>query len=95
MLTDKEKQIEEMAQAIHDVAEAHNIIWCTELAKVLCNAGYRKQSKGEWIEDTECYADDYSEFNTRKVYACSLCGRTERRKQPYCNCGAKMKGDAE
>ena len=41
----KEKQIEEMAKAIHDVAEAHHLIWCTELAKMLYNAGYRKQSE--------------------------------------------------
>ena len=40
----REKQIEEMAQTIHDVAEAHHIIWCTELAKILYNAGYRKAS---------------------------------------------------
>ena len=47
---------------------------------------------GEWKEETEYYADDYSECNTRKVWACSLCGRTEKIKQPYCNCGAKMDG---
>ena len=45
---------------------------------------------GEWNEETEYYADDYSECNVRKVYACSLCGRMEKRKEPYCNCGAKM-----
>lgn len=47
---------------------------------------------GKWLEETEYYADDYSECNVRKVYACSLCGRTEKRKEPYCNCGAKMDG---
>ena len=47
---------------------------------------------GEWLEETEYYDDDYSECNVRKVFACSLCGRTERSKQPYCNCGAKMDG---
>ena len=50
---------------------------------------------GEWREEKEYYDDDYSECNVRKVFACSLCGRTEKRKEPYCNCGAKMgKGDA-
>lgn len=47
---------------------------------------------GVWREETEYYDDDYSECNVRKVYACSLCGRTEKRKEPYCNCGAKMDG---
>ena len=48
---------------------------------------------GEWKEDTEYYDDDYSECNVRKVFCCSLCGRTEKRKEPYCNCGAKMDGE--
>lgn len=47
---------------------------------------------GEWREETEYYDDEYSEYNTRKVFACSLCGRIEKIKQPYCNCGAKMDG---
>lgn len=47
---------------------------------------------GEWRLETEYYDDEYSECNTRKVFACSLCGRTEKTKQPYCNCGAKMDG---
>ena len=25
-------------------------------------------------------------------YKCSLCGRIENDKEPYCNCGAKMDG---
>ena len=48
---------------------------------------------GEWKVDTEYYADDYSECNVRKVFRCSICGRTEMRKEPYCNCGAKMDGE--
>ncbi len=56
------EQIEKMAKVIHDVAEAHHIIWCTELAKILYNAGYRKKSEGiannatttgEWISVEE------------------------------------------
>lgn len=45
---------------------------------------------GRWIEETEYYDDDYSECNVRKIFVCSLCGRTEKQKEPYCNCGAKM-----
>ncbi len=50
---------------------------------------------GEWREETEYYADDYSECNVRKVFACSLCGRTEKTKQPYCHCGADMRGESK
>lgn len=49
---------------------------------------------GQWRIETEYYDDEYSECNTRKVFACSLCGRTEKTKQPYCNCGAKMDMEA-
>ena len=56
----------------------------------LFNEGWRKQVEAEWKPYTEYYADDYSECNTRKVWACSRCGRLEKQKEPYCNCGAKM-----
>lgn len=46
--------------------------------------------RAEWLPYTEYYADDYSECNIRKVWTCSRCGRLEKYKEPYCNCGAKM-----
>lgn len=37
--------------------------------------------------------------NTSEVmqagWKCSLCGRQERKREPYCNCGAKMDGGKE
>ena len=41
----EEKQIEEIASIIQSVAERHHSIWCKELAKIIYNAGYRKQSE--------------------------------------------------
>ena len=49
-------------------------------------------SHGEW-ELEYVYANDYSNDNVRKVFRCSICGRIEKQKEPYCNCGAKMDGD--
>lgn len=43
---------------------------------------------GEWLK--EVYRDPYGADWTRCV--CSLCGRVEIKKEPYCNCGAKMDG---
>ena len=41
---------------------------------------------GEWEVHTE-----YAIFGLYQVgWRCSLCGRKESYKQPYCNCGAKM-----
>lgn len=61
------------------------------LANALYNAGYRKQSEGEWIaSDIPC-----------EKYVCSVCGgvcwyydyQGDVAKSRYCpNCGAKMKG---
>ena len=41
---------------------------------------------GEWIEDYVYAADPHD----RLRYQCSVCGRVEEDKKPYCNCGAKM-----
>jgi hypothetical protein len=67
-------------------------------AEMLYNAGYRKQSGGEWIFEFTLDGDDF--------YKCSVCGRQEVinglckernpvEHYPYCHCGAKMKGGAE
>ena len=41
---------------------------------------------GQWEDDV--YTDPYGGKWTK--YRCSLCGRIEVVKEPYCNCGAKM-----
>lgn len=64
----------------------------TWLATNLLRQGWQKPVKAEWKPYTEYYADDYSECNTRKVWTCSRCGRLEKYKEPYCNCGARMTG---
>ena len=89
----EEKQIEEMTI---DLCQAE--FWdvdedCCDLeldrrktAENLYNAGYRKQSEGEWIEQGECW----------KTLRCSVCGHTTDTifdRTPFCpNCGARMKG---
>ena len=52
---------------------------------------------GEWIDDIQKFSSPAGVTQKYLVgYKCSLCGRTERIKEPYCNCGAKMDGgDAE
>jgi hypothetical protein len=86
----REKQIEEMASIIYRSGLSFK-----HQAERLYEAGYRKQSEGEWIYDFTLDDDDF--------YVCSVCGRrevvnglcSERNPAihyPYCNCGAKMKG---
>lgn len=103
----REKQIEEMARTLcgadRECRECYvgggNCEFWIE-ASVLHNAGYRKQSEGEWIAKDN--------FNGRCTIAtCSSCGvekafpvlvriETISTLYPYCQkCGAKMKGGAE
>lgn len=51
---------------------------------------------GQWIEEfrSQISPDGYFYWNTpqKKIYVCSICGREEVKKEPYCNCGARMDG---
>jgi rubrerythrin len=95
----REKQIEEIANAIYDDPNAYDTYWrshCEQLAETLYNAGYRKQSEGEW--------ETIPDYQPNKLIACrhicSVCKTFYKDIRPhghkYCpNCGAKMKGGAE
>lgn len=53
---------------------------------------YEKVRYGEWLPDYETFVDD-SERESEPIqtgWVCSLCGRQEFQKEPYCHCGAKM-----
>lgn len=94
-MIDEKKQIEEMANDIHLVAEAHHFIWCVELAKYLYNKSYRKQSEGEWVANPHISISKRGRTIHYETFKCSVCGKWNgRKKQKYCpNCGAKMKGE--
>ena len=89
----KEKQIEEMAKVMANgrFVEPNNNqirIFIGE-AESLYNAGYRKQSEGEWITVGE----------ELKNTTCSVCGHwveTPYGKTPFCpDCGAHMRKEDE
>lgn len=65
----------------------YNVTLCPakERATKIYNANFRKQKEGEWIEYRE------KRLGGEVYYICSRCGRRESHKEPYCNCGAKMK----
>lgn len=65
------------------------------------SANVAEVKHGEWIEENhKSYLvhpvkyDDNGEpiLQDYTSYKCSLCGRVEEHKEPYCNCGAKMCG---
>lgn len=49
---------------------------------------------GKWLPIKAWFDDDYSIESENERYQtswkCSLCGRIELIKEPYCHCGAKM-----
>ena len=99
----REKQIEEMEKNLcqndfcssecrgHCRLGANSYCRDVEIiAEKLYNAGYRKQSEGEWLE-----IDDGVLIGDGKHLECSECGAWKKDKQRsnFCpNCGAKMKG---
>ena len=103
----REKQIEEMAKDISDVwlvsldgdvRTLSEVLWSTDIENIaieLYNAGYRKQSEGEW--------ETIPDYQPNKLIAyrhiCSVCKTFYKDIRPhghkYCHeCGAKMKGGA-
>ena len=94
----REKQIEEIANIINEMddrnahyydeymRECEAFADANAIAKVLYDAGYHKQSEGEWVAKEKIIRSI-----TALNYTCSVCG-VEGRCTPYCpNCGAKMK----
>ena len=54
---------------------------------------------GKWLPIKAWFGDDYAIESGNERYQtswkCSLCGRIELIKEPYCHCGAKMDGEEE
>ena len=92
-MSEKEKQIESLIHEIRLGVMKGGIGWRTvQIAEQLYNAGYRKQSVGEWITPTSIGG---RAFNIPHCSACNgvPCGVDENTK--FCpNCGAKMGGCA-
>ena len=47
---------------------------------------------GEWLPDYETFVDEWERESEpiQTGWVCSLCGRQELNREPYCHCGAKM-----
>lgn len=103
----KEKRIEEMAVENLVAFLWHNtstsdVDLIFEVAELLCKAGYRKQSEGEWIKQRPNpeAMKAFHELGLGKgmsinsiYWTCSLCGNFGTLNHKYCpRCGARMKG---
>ena len=92
------KQLEEMAEVYNKARlKARDTLGSMNegeemwYSKAYYEAGYRKQSEGEWIVTKTEYGWNCAEYPIE--YTCSVCGRIEKYAEPYCpNCGARMSG---
>ena len=66
-MMEKEKQIEEMAETLAEMCDLDLLADCEEkdcskcMATALYNAGYRKQSEGEWVSVEDRLPDNNTE----------------------------------
>lgn len=66
---------------------------CEELKKIP-SADVEEVKHGHWVDDIQKITTVAGvTCNGIVGYKCSLCGRREGSKEPYCNCGAKMDGE--
>lgn len=83
---EKQAAIEKIARIIHGTpfSDMHRAV-------AIYNAGYRKQSVGEWVAKSEMVRTP-----TAKNHYCSVCKYEANETTDFCpNCGARMKGGAE
>lgn len=72
--------------------EGEVVIFLKRLAE-LEKADVEEVKHAHWLDDIQKVTTVAGvEFNGFVGYRCSLCGRREPSKEPYCNCGAKMDG---
>lgn len=61
--------------------------------KMMPAADVEEVKHAKWIDNIQKFTSPAGVTKDYLVgYKCSICGRTENRKEPYCNCGAKMDG---
>lgn len=85
---EKEKQIENFVDFLWYKTNMYDEDLIYDVAEALVNAGYRKQSEGEW-EKRDFIIMDF----VKTGYRCTSCNTTWDAPTKFCpNCGAKMKG---
>lgn len=81
------EKVQEMLENAQIISDGVNCGYCTEDISLdnLPAADVVSVIHAEWIS----FLDGES-IMPERYYRCSKCGRVERRREPYCHCGAKM-----
>lgn len=106
-MSDEKQIIEEMAKFVCNACEMGNGFdgecaldndyrkchLSVETAEALYNAGYRKQSEGEWIEKDDGFGGVYYDCTACGCSWTTIDGTPFENNMNFCpECGAKMKG---
>lgn len=79
--------------AIWKTSAEHNVFFpaiMLDAIKAIPAADVRPVVRGKWIEHYETYDSNPEWGDVQYGYICSLCGRWEYEREPFCNCGARM-----
>ena len=70
------------------------IITLNDKAIIQALKNFAEVKHGEWMPDYETFVDEWERESEpiQTGWVCSLCGRQEFNREPYCHCGAKMDG---
>lgn len=78
----------ESAEGLHGTPSWASLLEeCADKIADFPAADVRENVRAEWIQHYETTSDNET---LPYGWECSLCGRWEMEKQPFCNCGAKM-----
>lgn len=87
------KYIEENNTADEWIVGQYNADWIYSFIESQPTADVVEVKHGCWNDNIQKVTSPAGVTKDYLVgYKCSVCGRTESRKEPYCNCGAKMDG---
>ena len=89
------KAVEMQLENAQIITDGENCGYCCDDVNIYAipAADVKPVIRGEWIgEDCSYWRNYHSGARpVRRIrYKCSVCGRTENQKEPFCNCGAKL-----
>ena len=85
------------AEVVFGKREGKRYTTAWHIANHLISHGVTVRERGRWIEDYETFVNDngYESEPIHTGFVCSVCGRHSLSIEPYCHCGADMRGEED
>lgn len=85
---------ESLPDTIAKSASVFTLASMNDSLKSIPAADVRPVVKAKWVEHYEPYSTGEEWVEAQYGYECSICGRWEYEKEPFCNCGADMREES-